>query len=399
MSRLSAPFANTGNVSLLGSDQTLYVETTGNDTTGDGSSGAPFATLQRAFDEVPDGYNNTLAIQMGIGTFSGQAVLMRNLSYSGYVQVIGDRSAPTLALSSPSFSLVSGRTARYRATGVGAHGGLGPSTHWFERAFGSFITAKPVADSVSGELDIPGSSGSGAVAVHPFATTLAPGFGGYIGSLSEHTRQRLYLIGVEISPAQSTVVNATVVGCKTAASVNLLNCDTSSYLNAPRFLGRRSLNPTDNIFDGQVTSEGDVFFSNSIMRAGCSVAPTASWAKDLAFSAVDFDGTGAECIDIGFGNTITFYGDVYCDPLRTRFLRTNGKVFRNFGALVAGSGVAGADIVTLQNGAHAVDISTFLANVTGENMKVGDNASALISGITFPVTDLGAANPHMCRAT
>jgi hypothetical protein len=50
---------------------TLYVETTGSDATGDGSVGAPFATIQAALDSLPKFLRHLVDIRIGLGNFVG----------------------------------------------------------------------------------------------------------------------------------------------------------------------------------------------------------------------------------------------------------------------------------------------------------------------------------------
>lgn len=52
----------------LTSSVTLYVSTTGSDSTGDGSNGKPYATIQKALDELPkclQGYVATISVEAG----------------------------------------------------------------------------------------------------------------------------------------------------------------------------------------------------------------------------------------------------------------------------------------------------------------------------------------------
>ena len=59
---------------LLLPDTVYYVSTTGSDTSGDGSSGAPWATITHALQSVPDG--STVAVRPGL--YSGQVHLVGN---------------------------------------------------------------------------------------------------------------------------------------------------------------------------------------------------------------------------------------------------------------------------------------------------------------------------------
>lgn len=49
--------------------RTIYVETTGDDVTGDGSVGSPFATILRALQDIGTYVNASMTIEIGAGTF------------------------------------------------------------------------------------------------------------------------------------------------------------------------------------------------------------------------------------------------------------------------------------------------------------------------------------------
>lgn len=53
---------------------TSYVATTGNDSTGNGTSGAPYATLQKALDVLPRTDRYSVLINMGAGNFAGATI-------------------------------------------------------------------------------------------------------------------------------------------------------------------------------------------------------------------------------------------------------------------------------------------------------------------------------------
>lgn len=60
----------------LTADATVYVATTGNDVTGDGTNTAPYATIQKAIDSLPkwlDGY--TATIDIAEGTYEGRVLI------------------------------------------------------------------------------------------------------------------------------------------------------------------------------------------------------------------------------------------------------------------------------------------------------------------------------------
>lgn len=61
----------------LAADRTFYVSTTGNDTTGDGSSGSPWATIQHAWDVIQKYYDlngYTATIQLDDGTYTNNSL-------------------------------------------------------------------------------------------------------------------------------------------------------------------------------------------------------------------------------------------------------------------------------------------------------------------------------------
>ena len=63
----------------LAANTTFNVATTGNDTTGDGSSGSPWATLQQAIDFVANSVDLngfTVQINVGAGTYAGFTALV-----------------------------------------------------------------------------------------------------------------------------------------------------------------------------------------------------------------------------------------------------------------------------------------------------------------------------------
>ncbi len=71
----------------LTSYRTLYVTTTGSDTSGDGTSAKPFATIQKALDSVPKNLgNNDVRVYIGAGTYAGFNIIgFRN----GVLKIIG----------------------------------------------------------------------------------------------------------------------------------------------------------------------------------------------------------------------------------------------------------------------------------------------------------------------
>ncbi len=68
-----------------------YVETTGSDVTGDGSIGNPFATAEKAYDELPLLIKHECNIYVGAGTYYGQNQFREKMfGVGGSVTVFGD---------------------------------------------------------------------------------------------------------------------------------------------------------------------------------------------------------------------------------------------------------------------------------------------------------------------
>ena len=94
---LSAP--ETGNTpAVLTSDMTIYVKTTGNDTTGNGTSSLPYATIGRAISDLSrnvtsvdtDGTGNAVIIDVEAGHYSEPYTLLPWYPYGGSVYFYGD---------------------------------------------------------------------------------------------------------------------------------------------------------------------------------------------------------------------------------------------------------------------------------------------------------------------
>jgi hypothetical protein len=90
-----------GNLTFATADVTYHVTATGNDTTGDGSVGAPFATIQNAFAVGTRTFNFggfNFTIQVGPGTFQGLNVNTTLINCNAFA-LIGDNS---VAVGTPS---------------------------------------------------------------------------------------------------------------------------------------------------------------------------------------------------------------------------------------------------------------------------------------------------------
>lgn len=76
-----------------GSDD-LYIATTGNDTTGNGSSGTPYATLAKALSVLPKLINKDHTIHVADGTYAEAIVIEDYMSSGGRIIVSGNTTTP-----------------------------------------------------------------------------------------------------------------------------------------------------------------------------------------------------------------------------------------------------------------------------------------------------------------
>lgn len=78
--------------STITQDKTLYISTTGNDTTGDGSLGNPYATLHAAFDSlngVPIADNVVVTMSLEAGDYTFTQPLIITHPYAGRIEIVG----------------------------------------------------------------------------------------------------------------------------------------------------------------------------------------------------------------------------------------------------------------------------------------------------------------------
>lgn len=93
----------------LSSTTTFYVATTGNDTTGDGSSGAPWATIQGAVDKITNLYEfngTTVTISVANGTYTGSVVIAFQIS-GGSLILSGNTTTPASCIISTTGDCIS----------------------------------------------------------------------------------------------------------------------------------------------------------------------------------------------------------------------------------------------------------------------------------------------------
>lgn len=85
MNRIEGNILDLYNKSMLRADLTLYVDPSGNDTTGNGSSASPFATFMRALAAIPKNFNNAVVtIDVGAGEYAEDIVIR---DFSGVLNI------------------------------------------------------------------------------------------------------------------------------------------------------------------------------------------------------------------------------------------------------------------------------------------------------------------------
>jgi hypothetical protein len=179
------PLALTANPAYIGlteqTDISIYVMTTGNDTTGDGSSTLPYATIDRALRDIitaqlPTG--SRVRIYLGAGSFDIPSVshlVPANIS----CLVIGDLSSPIFSGTADPSALVDGYKSVYDVD-IGAYGAsVTEASHWIYNNWtvdypGYKDFAIPVMPSTSPNIryscyDV---AAYGSFSVNPYNTTL-----------------------------------------------------------------------------------------------------------------------------------------------------------------------------------------------------------------------------------
>ena len=156
-------------IDIIDTDTTIYVETTGDDITGDGSVGLPFATLARALVFL-EGYTISgcmVTIQMGTGTFEVTencliSALRINSVLNGGVQIQGTvTDSGTLTLTELS-------TGRYSVTE-----GISSADQYHDYLLKvSAINWYPIGKHDTSEFRIPGSALSGSYTIGLMSTNL-----------------------------------------------------------------------------------------------------------------------------------------------------------------------------------------------------------------------------------
>lgn len=99
------------NSAVQNTDKQIYVSPSGNDNTGDGSSGGPFATIQHALDTVPKRLRANVTIRLAAGTYN------EIVNIAGFVAESGSYSESDLAYGSgPRLTILGGASSTEAAS-------------------------------------------------------------------------------------------------------------------------------------------------------------------------------------------------------------------------------------------------------------------------------------------
>lgn len=177
-------------------DATFYVATTGSDSNDGLSSATAWATLQRAFNAIPQGYNANLVIQLGAGTFES-AIIPVAVGPSAAIAVVGDRSSGDVIAPTFTFATNSAATATIAALGDFGRGErwAEPSTlpspdHGGSKAFAGIVVDNLTGTTLTAVMGAE-SAGDATVALHAYATTISGGLPVF-GTYQENVNLQLF---------------------------------------------------------------------------------------------------------------------------------------------------------------------------------------------------------------
>lgn len=403
----------------------IFVETTGNDGTGTGTSALPYATLDRALAdfinaELPA--TSIVRIYMGAGDFA-KPVLARFVPTNILVMVYGDMSNPVYEGPAEVSSAVATYKALYEVD-IGAYADvIGDGTHWmlghFVEAgvplYGDFAT--PCAASTSPNVRYVAYYDTTALArfgIYPYATRLIgddvlEGNGGLQGASGDPAfgLSGFKLIGIDVytDPANYTCVIRDVImsGCRlSAAAFSVLAdiydsvvglCADSMYVAA------RGCKITNALFSATSVEmvAGDVYGALFIDE---SLYPS----TDVTCSFVDFRVPGLVAIQpqgctYVFMYALTVDGASLLDTANSPNCSIIASSVAN--GRILGT-VTGAFAIRLAQGSQGVNLEAAcgatLANTTpNADIVVGGNA--VVAWAALPTNDSAAGSPQFCRAT
>jgi hypothetical protein len=423
----------------------LFVSAIGNDTTATGrTTNSPFATIQRAFDEVPDGAQGHVRINLlGAGPFENFHA--RNYLSPTHLEfyVIGDTTAPThswgsIGIGTNPVNPTGGNKHAVFEYNVGAYSpAFGDGTHWVMvgtiggGTFASFGNGTPKL------IDGYASASPTVRFVEQFASTDAASNAYAFTSIIDNSGW-----GLKSEPINTFGFNfVSVVGCivgqlfgEYPRNVSFFACkfpegfyDTGSEncIAASCWFGS-SFQPTVAI-DARVSSatitgifNGGVQYAagfggisgvfrgidsdNFALKLGSHIGTTGTAASGSELDCCDFEMPFGSCIHMNWANARFCNGDgMSCTGSQSNFLTISNHSFAEINARIYGS-IAGIPFV-ISNMSNVTGLGDFASGaplihnnlVAGSNVQVG--ALSAVNYSALPKTDLSAGNTsQICRA-
>lgn len=385
---------------------TVYVDLQGNgDDDAEGREEAPWATLQRAFDAIPDGYAGDFVVMLSAGDVSEPAIL-RSLvdANSARICVVGDNSGG-FDISGQSFAFATNATAT--AT-VAPFTDFARGDRWLEP--GSYpvpdLFGTPEFAGTTLEASVGGTTlvatmgdpsvGDAAVGVRPYNTTMTASFVG-----TTQPAVNLQLVGIDFGSGSITREGCIFVACKITAATGLQalsGCGGFLTILGGGGFFVRATNSSSNAWSTMCGS-----YENSLIVSG-NVNP-------VVLSTAVGDLTGLNSMLVGNNASVSMN---FCDMLSGRGLlvgaNSNGTITGfvdfvgnraitaedNSGVTITGSGYTGSvvDGIVAETSSR-VDGKGALSSVTASGTEVtAGTATGTFAGAD--VVDAGAA---LCACT
>lgn len=328
---------------------TLKVETTGSDTTGDGSDNAPFRTIQGALEWL-DGSNvqAKVTIQVGLGSFPGFTI-------EGSRLTIGAVSNPLVTVTSTGLEIAGTWSASTLASGTNS----GTTTS-------AVVTDLALVITDSGQSWTTNDLQGRYVLIQ----------GLYLPVISNTATTITLPVGAVLSGAYSVLEPGTVINSGTAGVGSLTgaqNCRIGVHNVTGSFSTSISISTLKVDLDGLAANSSGVVFRNSTGTFNhVSVVRSASAVSLNAFSINGSDQFVLNRCTTSFPGTAQ--GVAVNSVIPARFMNIIGSVFRN--------GVIG---ISPGNSSQflQVALSTFDGCATGISAASGTTVSLAASGCRF----------------
>jgi hypothetical protein len=395
-----------GNQALIGTggnEVLIYADiAAGSDVTGVGSAGNPFKTWQRLVDEVPDGGLEAYIGILAAGTYD-PVVFRRTLGAGGSMTTIGHRDA-TIALSSPSFSLVSGKIGQSEAN-IGAYTEtITDGNHWAYGELdlgGTFLRlANTAMASTTPNFKVPTPFGTSLFSeVNTFATVCGDGSNGL--EVSNPNGSPFTVIGVDFNfGASGTFEKVTTVGCVVSGgnSVNSISSNIQGVVSGDVSLVEGG-NTTFALVAGTISCFDSTRvgspngFGFGVFRGGITLS---QGAFVRITGNCDIESTGTQ-LNVGGGSHVEWGGNM-TTANGSRFLNCVDNSMADFKTSTVTGAVAGVPVVSNNSSkilSCEVACSGTLTNSStpGDEQTTGSAATGTFASL--PTTDA----TQLCRTT